>query len=390
MKNIIALTGLVFLFITFTSCHKTVSSGNGNTESTVTSFSQVFEQFWNGMNTNYIYWDSDTTNWDAIYAKYKPLFAQLDLNDKNDVQKSVAYFRQMTYGLIDNHFQITFNKPELSGIIIYPAAQHKQSRADYHYPYSYSSVDVRYFDAGYKSVYDSITNPGTPALHVTLATIGKSILYFSCNQFSLLNAYQSPAKNEIKPVLDSLFDRLRANSSTIKGVIVDVRNNSGGFLSDLNFLTGHFIDSPLSFGYSCYKNGAGRLDFTPWISAFITPQPGATAVKYPIVVLVDHFTVSMAETIAMAIHALPNGIIIGETTWGATGPLTANEVFNSGQFSIRGFLTVYTSSAKFKYIDGKIYEGIGFSPDIPVAFNEQILNAGRDPQLEKAIQQIQY
>jgi hypothetical protein len=389
MKKTIVRTALVLLFIIVTSCHKTVSSGNGNTDSTVTSFSQVFEQFWNGMNTNYLYWDIDTTNWDAIYLTYKPLFEQLDLNNKNDVQKSVAYFRQMTYGLIDNHFQITFNKPELSGIIIYPAAQHKQTSAGYHYPYNYLNVDARYFDAGYKSVNDSITNPGTSALHVTLATIGNSILYFNCNHFSLLNAYQSPAKNEVKPVLDSLFNRLRANPSTTKGVIIDVRNNSGGYLSDLNFLTGHFIDSPLPFGYSCYKNGAGRLDFTPWISATVTSQPGAMAIKCPIVVLTDHFTVSLAETVAMTIHSLPNGTIIGETTWGATGPLTANEVFNSGQFNVPGFLTVYTSSAKFKYIDGKIYEGIGFPPDIPVAFDEQQLNAGRDPQLEKAIQQIQ-
>ena len=388
MKKI-ACTSLVFLFIWITSCHKIVSSGNLYTDSTVTSFSQVFELFWNGMNTNYIYWDLDTTNWGAIYSKYQPLFEQLDLNNKNDVQKSVAYFRQMTYGLVDNHFQITFNKPELSGIIIFPAAQHKQSSAGYHYPYNYFNVDARYFDAGYKSVYDSVTNRGTSALHVTFATINNSILYFNCNQFSLLNAYQSPVKNEVKPVLDSLFNRLRANTSTMKGVIIDVRNNSGGYLSDLNFLTGHFIDSPLPFGYSCYKSGAGRLDFTPWISAVITPQPGATAVKCPIVVLVDHFTVSMAEAIAMAFHTLPNGTIVGETTWGATGPLTANEVFNSGQFSVPGFLTVYTSSAKFKYIDGNIYENVGFPPDIPIAFNEQVLNAGRDLQLEKAIQQIQ-
>jgi carboxyl-terminal processing protease len=389
MKKLIDCTGFVFLFMLFTSCNKTVSSGNGNTDSTATSFSEVFEKFWNGMNTNYIYWDIDTTNWDAIYYKYKPLFEQLDLNNKTDVQKSVSYFRQMTYGLVDGHFQITFKKPELSGIIIFPAAQHKQSSAGYHYPYNYSGIDVHYFDTGYKSVYDSIIDPGTTPLHVTLATIGNSILYFNCNRFSLLNAYESPVKNEVKSVLDSLFNRLRATPSTIKGVIIDVRNNSGGYLSDLNFLTGHFIDTPLQFGYSCYKSGDGRLDFTPWLSAFITPQPGAKAVKCPIVVLVDNFTVSMAEAVAMAVHALPNGTILGETTWGATGPLIAHEVFNSGQFSIPGFLTVYTSSAKFKYIDGKVYETIGFVPDIPIPFNERVLNAGRDPQLEKAIQQIQ-
>src|SRR5262249_13795877 len=155
-----------------------------------------------------------------------------------------------------------------------------------------------------------------------------------CNHFSLLNSYQSPFKNEVKPTLDALFNKLNTAPSNLKGIIIDVRNNPGGNLSDLNFLIGHFIDSPLPIGYSCYKSGIGRLDFTPWINASITPQPGAKAVKYPVVVLVDNFTVSMAETVAMAIGAFPNGIIIGETTWGATGPLAANELFNAGQFSI--------------------------------------------------------
>lgn len=389
MKNSIIGISVAFLIITISSCRKTIADSGPRYTTPVINFNQVFDLFWNNINNYYVYWDTDTTDWNAVYHKYHPLFAQLDYNSKTDLQKSVAYFRQMTYSLKDGHFQIVFNKPELSGTIIFPAAQHKQLDSSYHYPYNYYTIDTHYFDSGYISVSDRITDPTTTPLSVTLATIHNNIIYFSCNHFSLLNSYQAVNNNHVKPVLDSLFNLLSNPSFPIKGVIVDVRNNPGGNLSDLSFLAGRFIEQPLQLGFSQYKSGTGRLDFTPWITAFITPQPNAKSVKCPVIALTDNFTVSMAEDVAMAIHAIPNGLTLGETTWGATGPLISNEVYNDGQFIIPGFLTVYTSSAKFKYINGKMYEGVGFPPDVPVPFNEQALNAGYDRQLEKAIQLVQ-
>jgi C-terminal processing protease CtpA/Prc len=109
----------------------------------------------------------------------------------------------------------------------------------------------------------------------------------------------------------------------------------------------------------------------------------------PIFALADCNTASLAEAVTMVIHALPNGKTIGETTWGATGPITSNFLYNDGQFNVSNFLSVFTSSVEFKFIDGKIYEGIGFPPDLPVPFDSNNLTIGRDLQLEKAINLIQ-
>ncbi|HEY1872303.1 MAG TPA: hypothetical protein VGG71_14670, partial [Chitinophagaceae bacterium] len=38
------------------------------------SYSEVFESFWNGMNTNYMFWDIETVNWNNMYTTYKPRF----------------------------------------------------------------------------------------------------------------------------------------------------------------------------------------------------------------------------------------------------------------------------------------------------------------------------
>ncbi|HEY4789475.1 MAG TPA: S41 family peptidase, partial [Bacteroidales bacterium] len=146
---------------------------------------------------------------------------------------------------------------------------------------------------------------------------------------------------------------------------------------------------PLHFGYTRMKGGNGRLDYTPWINAFVYPEPDAKAIEVPIVILADLNSASLSEAVVMAIKALPNSTFVGETTWGATGPLTDEEVYNDGQFKINDFLTVLTSSCSFKYVDGKIYEGIGFSPDISVPYNSSAISNGKDIQLEKAISILQ-
>ena len=90
----------------------------------------------------------------------------------------------------------------------------------------------------------------------------------------------------------------------------------------------------------------------------------------------------------MAVHALPGSKIIGEKTYGATGPVTGNDVYNAGSFSVGNFLSVQTSSAAFKYMDHKSYEGRGFPPDIYIPFNIDSINGGIDQALNRAIQLV--
>jgi hypothetical protein len=358
-----------------------------NNENTPASFSEVFDIYWNEMNRDYVYWDIDTTDWDAVYRQYEPVFAQLNLHNNSDVKTSVALFRQITQGLIDAHYSISFDNNAIADSSIYPAYDRKQKKADFHNPYPYLNIDLKYFDADYVAGQDLITNPASP-LYGLAGTIDNKILYFTCNNFSLFKSYNSPVYNDVKPVLNYFFANLQNTPANIKGVIIDVRGNPGGDLSDLNFLVGHLIDKPLHFGYTRYKSGNGRLDYTPWVKAFVQPQPGNKAVNVPVIVLADNFSASLSELITMAISSLPNGVFVGEDTWGATGPITTQEVYNSGQFSIKSFLSVRGSSSIFKYLDDKIYEGIGFPPDFLVPFNKVMLNQGYDQQLEKAISLI--
>jgi len=376
---------VIFCILLFTACKEeslTISNDPKN-------FSEIFDAFWTDMNTNYVYWDVDTTDWDAIHQKYKPIFAQLDINNFSDKIKSVQYFDEMTKDLIDGHYHISFSNSTISSFSVYPSFERKQKSANFHYPFSYFSIDTTYLDQNYSLGSDKNNSYNENPLTVLSGTIDEHIIFVSCSNFSLLKSYYSTIPNQVQNSLNHFFDLLSNITDNTKGIIIDVRGNQGGDIGDLNFFIGKFIDKPLHFGYTQAKSNNGRLDYTPWIKAFVNPEPNAKAIKIPIVVLADMSSASLSEAVVMAIKSLPNGIFIGENTWGATGPIAENKVYNDGQFIVANFLSVLTSSCKFKYLDNKVYEGKGFPPDISVPFNSIEIINGKDSQLERAIEVIQ-
>ncbi|HEY9258651.1 S41 family peptidase [Chitinophaga sp.] len=382
-KYIIAL----IVLCSAAACRKDLPEINDPANTISGNFSEVFDSYWNGMNNNYVFWDIDTVNWDNVYKQYKPLFAKLNLYDSNDVRKGYTYFKQMTAGLVDSHYDLTFKDPWLAdSASINPAYQRKLASPDYHDPISiyhfYDNVPQNYLDAGAIRGYTN-TDDGEQFVAVS-GTINQNILYFFCSGFRLKQLYNTDTVNQVKSVLQYFFDKLQ-HTPNIAGVIIDVRDNSGGDLQDLNFLIGRLIDKQLDFGSTRSKQGNGRLDYSPWAPAFVTPQPAARNITGPILMLADAFSISMAEMTTMAVKSLPNGHFVGERTWGATGPLIGNIFFNGGKFGTDYINEAYTSSLMLKYRDGKVYEGVGFPPDIEVKYDAAALERGQDKQLETAI-----
>jgi len=380
---------LLFLVWWMTSCKKDINSPYQATYGTPSNFGRAFDEFWDQMNTNYMFWDIDTTNWDAVYSIYKPAFGKLDLHNKSDVETSGQYLRQITNGLIDSHFEITFIDSIAVVSDIFPAFDRKISSPTFHSPFPYIKIDTNYLDANYLIGYDSTTNPSQTPVSCLFGTIKQSILYFTCSAFSLFQSYTSAENNGIRPVLNAFFNTVSNANFNYKGIIIDVRGNPGGDLSDLNFIVGRLINNPLHFGYTRFKSGNGRLDYTPWVDALVNPVSANTVIPpVPVIVLADNFSASLSEIVTMAIHTLPNGLFIGENTWGATGSVVTGNLLNDGPFSVPGYISVYMASTEFMYLDSKDYEGIGFPPDVNVPFNQSLLNSGDDIQLDTAINRV--
>jgi carboxyl-terminal processing protease len=398
MTRIISIC-LLGCFLTLTACRKTITSTPEATSYPGDNYPDIFQSFWNGMNTNYVFWGIDTTNWDNMYTVYKPLFDQLTIFDSGHEAKAEQYFQQMTQGLIDSHYTLQY---ELTGNAFSPAQYRKLQQdpnyfVDSAFPAAVldSLIPAKYIDhASLVTGTDTVNLAGTSTPFTAVSgTIQGSILYLYFSNFAL-----SQAGANTGPVFNYFFNMLHRNYNNLKGIVIDLRGNGGGEIEDLDYLVGQMVTSQYTFGYTRYKNGVNRLDYSPWAPAVVKPWVGGSVnVKAPIVVLDDHLSVSMSEITTMAIKSLPNGNgkFIGTRTWGANGPLTSSVYFDGGQFTIgsaafgsSGYMFVYTSSSMFKDLNGNIYEGVGVPPDIYARETTAAYLNGDDLVLDAAIKYL--
>ncbi len=144
----------------------------------------------------------------------------------------------------------------------------------------------------------------------------------------------------------------------VDGIIVDLRNNGGGSLSEALELTGLFIESgPIVQT----KDSSGNIDISR------DPDP-AIAYAGPLAVLVDRNSASASEIFAGAIQDYQRGIIIGEPTFGKG---TVQNIVDLNRFtrddSDHGRLK--TTIAQFFRVSGGSNQHKGVVPDItyPIA-----------------------
>ena len=140
----------------------------------------------------------------------------------------------------------------------------------------------------------------------------------------------------------------------IDGLIIDLRGNGGGSLSEALELTGLFIDrGPIVQ----IRDSSGQIDIN------YDPEPGIVYVG-PLAVLVDRNSASASEIFAGAIQDYRRGIIIGELTFGKG---TVQNVIDLNRFiqdSNEDHGRLKTTIAQFFRVSGGSNQYKGVVPDI--------------------------
>ena len=365
----------------------------------------LFEHYWDGMNKNYAMWDLEKTDWDEVYDKYSPLFCDLGvietvmhngeeyIEDNAASRKAKEYFEQIVTPLIDQHYALTMDF-EGGTLGVTPNSYRIKQRPDYHEAITQTK---------FKELHDTYKTGGRITEskgYLVMQEDGVSVngLWYSCmldgnivyyhlSGFDL-NDYVFTG-NEwaegIIPITEH-YQTLLNTQPDIKGVIIDVRNNGGGYTADLQLLFGPLVSERMLFAYARTKDGLGRLDFSTWIPYYVFPENNIRSFdNIPIVVLADMYSVSMSEVSSSLAKFLPNGRLIGERTAGGTGQLVGGSAV-AGNFS-GSLFKVYMSSCIAKY-PNDIYEGEGFTPDVEVHPDFEQLSRNIDNQLERAIEVI--
>lgn len=165
----------------------------------------------------------------------------------------------------------------------------------------------------------------------------------------------------------------------IDGLIMDLRSNGGGHLTEATALSGLFIDNGPVVQL---RNANGR------ISRLDDPDPVArVAYAGPLAVLVDRFSASASEIFAAAIQDYARGVIIGQQTFGKG---TVQNLYSLDQYmkpdpeSENGFGQLTLTIGKYYRVTGESTQHRGVNPDIslPSAIDaEQIGESVRDSAL---------
>jgi C-terminal processing protease CtpA/Prc len=97
-----------------------------------------------------------------------------------------------------------------------------------------------------------------------------------------------------------------------------------------------------------------------------------------VVFLTDASAISYAESCMSVVESLKLGEIVGQTTAGTNG--------NINQLTLPGGYTVIFTGMRVTKDDGSVYHGVGVTPQHVVEPTIAGIKAGRDEQLDKAVE----
>jgi len=170
--------------------------------------------------------------------------------------------------------------------------------------------------------------------------------------------------------LSLMLDALRP----CHGMILDIRNNGGGLLTDAEDLAERFTNEPTLVGYMYHKTGKGHNDFSSPEPVYIYPDPSIRWQK-PVVVLTNRKVFSAANDFVKAMREFPLVTIMGDTTGGGSGMPFTLEMPNG--WSVR-YSAVVTLDADKNHIE------FGIEPDIVCSLDSAQLLLHRDSMIETA------
>ena len=185
------------------------------------------------------------------------------------------------------------------------------------------------------------------------------IAYVSLSNFSTPNA-SSQLESEIEGLL----------AKKPKGLILDLRDNPGGYLQQSLQVADIFLDGGV-IASEKDRDGNGQT--------FRATAKGV-AQDIPLVVLVNGGSASASEIVAGALQDRGRAKLIGETTFGKGSVQLPHQLSDGSELRV-------TIAHWFTPNDRQI-QGTGLAPDIVVPLTQDDVKAGRDPQLDRAAQYL--
>ena len=138
-----------------------------------------------------------------------------------------------------------------------------------------------------------------------------------------------------------------------RGVILDLRDNPGGVLSEAVTLASEFLSPGVVVSYS-------RKDGDPQVMSSSNSNPDTA----PMVVLINGKTASSAEIIAGALQDRNRAVVIGDQSFGKGTVQEITTLSDGSQLEI--------TVGQYHLPSGRAIDQVGITPDLKVAENKEI------------------
>ena len=170
------------------------------------------------------------------------------------------------------------------------------------------------------------------------------------------------------------LDRVFSYFSNCKGLIIDVRQNSGGNATNSAKIASRFTEKKILTGYICHKTGPGHNAFSEPYAIYLEPAKGIRWQK-KVAVLTNRHSYSATNDFVNHMRCLPNVTIVGDKTGGGSGMPFSSELPN-------GWTIRFSASPHFDKNMNHIEWGI--NPDVKVDINYKDEANGFDTIIEEA------
>lgn len=299
-----------------------------------------FEQLWTILDEHYCFFREKGVDWDAVHAKYAP-----QVSDQMTREELFDVCASMLNELKDGHTNLSapFN-----------TSYYKKWWSDYPQNYDSRLVEEQYFN------FNNRTLGG-----IVYGVLEENVGYMHYSSFSYA-------------IGEGNLDAILAYCMTASGLIIDVRDNGGGSITNVEKLVARFIREKTLAGTICHKNGPGHDDFSEPYAYYYEPAQGRVMWGKPVVVLCNRSTFSAANNFVSVMKELPGVTVVGATTGGGSGMPFSSELSNG--WGVR------FSASPVRDAAGELTE-FGVEPTEGCAVDMDPLEAlaGRDTMLDFAI-----
>ena len=183
-------------------------------------------------------------------------------------------------------------------------------------------------------------------------------------------------KNFSSSIGNGNIDEVLLHMVLCRGLIIDIRENGGGDLTNVEKLASRFTNEKVLVGYIQHKTGKGHSDFSDMEPRYLEPSANLRWHK-PVVVLTNRHVFSAANEFTMYMKALPMVKTVGDHTGGGAGMPFTSSLPNG--WAVR-------FSAVPMYDANKQSTEFGIDPDYFVQQKDEDFLRGKDTLIEFARQ----